>query len=308
MIEELKTDEQVTPFDSEWYKKEFLECFVDLDEKIEHPETLISIGEYSYKGKNYPIPVMTAGEYSCISAPSKSKKSFLKSQFVAAYIGGNSNKHFSEIKGHRDKDYGVADFDTEQSKFYAFRTFARVEKITGQRYKNYYPFKMRHLTPEERVAFIDNLLEDEKFRDHIKIMFVDGIADLINDSNDLVSSQEIVGKILKWTDIYNIHVCVVIHNRFGEKKPTGHLGSATLKKAESVIFLESEGNVVKVSQDYSRGKQFDEFYFTINDEDILPYESDEDGNIIGSPEYEQPKIKPITPDQAFGDDDNDVPF
>ena len=52
--------------------------FVDLKIKIDRPETLISIGEHEYKNKLYPTSVMTSGEFSCIVAPSKTKKSFLK--------------------------------------------------------------------------------------------------------------------------------------------------------------------------------------------------------------------------------------
>jgi len=271
--------------DVEWFEREYLECFVDLSEKMERPEVLLSIGIYSYAGNNYPVPVMTAGEFSCISAPSKSKKSYLKSAFAAAYIGGKSLNYFEDIKGHRKEDFYIIDCDTEQSKFYASNTFARVEKITGQKYEHYYPFKMRHLTPDKRVAFIDNLLRSTRFEEKVKIVFIDGVADLIEDSNDLVMSNYIAQKLLSWTDKYNIHVCIIIHNAYNTIKPTGHLGSSVVKKAESVILLEPEEEnkeILKVSHLYSRGRSFQEFYFRINDQDALPYQCDEYGNIASS--------------------------
>lgn len=300
-------------YDQDWFNKEYVECFVNLDEPIERPETVLSIGEYHYKNETYPTPVMTAGEFSVISAPSKSKKSFLKSQFVAAYIGGKATNHFESIKGHRNEDYFIIDCDTEQSKFYAANTFKRVTKINGQAYKNYLPFKMRHLTAEQRVAFIDNLLNSKDFKGKVKLLFIDGIADLIEDSNDLILSNYIAQKVMTWTDKYNIHVCVIIHNAYNTIKPTGHLGSAVVKKAESVILLEPTDETKKVIQVrhlYSRGRAFESFYFTIKDFDALPYECDEHGNIRGESEFVTPPIKPISPGDAFGDpdDDNDVPF
>lgn len=311
-IEQIEDKESLkNELDADWFEKEYLECFVDLNEKIEHPEVLLSIGSYEFKGQQYPVPVMTAGEFSCISAPSKSKKSFLKSQFAAAYAGGKSNNHFKNIKGHREEENFIIDCDTEQSKYYAANTFKRVERITGAKYKHYYPFKMRHLTPEKRVAFIDNLLKNDRFENKVKIVFIDGIADLIQDSNDLVMSNYIAGKLLQWTDIYNIHVCIIIHNAYNTVKPTGHLGSAVVKKAESVILLEpgeeEYKEVVQVSHLYSRGRSFEPFYFKIKDFDALPYQCDEFGNFKEEDFVEKP-LPQVNPKDAFGDDDDDVPF
>lgn len=310
MIEPMEIPEELeaSKYDLDWFNREYVECFIDLDEKIERPETLVSIGEYQYKGTSYPTPVMTAGEFSVISAPSKSKKSFLKSQIVASYIGGKSNQHFDNIKGHRKEDHYVIDCDTEQSKFYAANTFKRVEKISGESYKYYTPFKMRHLTAEERVAFIDNLLQSKEFKGKVKLLFIDGIADLIEDSNDLILSNYIAQKVMTWTDKYNIHVCVIIHNAYNTIKPTGHLGSAVVKKAESVILLQPTDEtkkVILVKHLYSRGRAFEEFHFTIKEYDALPYLCDELGNI--GAEYVPKPITPGTPAAAFGDN-KDVPF
>lgn len=315
MIEPIDIDnEDENLYGKDWFNSEYLECFVDLDEKIDRPETIISIGEHKYKDKFYPTPVMTAGEFSCISAPSKSKKSFFKSQLASAYIGGKAVEHFENIKGHRPTDNIVLDCDTEQSKYYAQRTFERTRKITGDKYDNYIPLKMRHLTADQRVAFIDHLLESERFKNKVKLVFIDGVADLIEDSNDLVMSNYIAQKLLTWTDKYNIHICIVIHNAYNTIKPTGHLGSAVVKKAESVILLEPTDEtkkVIKVRHLYSRGREFQEFYFTINDNDSLPYQCDEVGNIgqVTLDDYKPEAPKGISPNEAFGDeDDNDVPF
>lgn len=314
MIELLDTEKQGSDllYDKDWFDRQFVECYVDLDKPVARPETIISIGEHTYKDNSYPTAVMTAGEFSVISAPSKSKKSYLKSQIASSYIGGKANSHFDNIKGHRKTDTIVIDCDTEQGKFNASNTFKRTRKITGESYPGYYPFKMRHLSAEQRVAFMDRLLESEKFKDKVKLVFIDGVADLIEDSNDLVMSNFIAQKLLTWTDVYNIHVCVIIHNAYNTIKPTGHLGSAVVKKAESVILLEPTDEtkkVIKVRHLYSRFREFEEFYFTIKDYDALPYKCDEFGN-IGTENYKEKPLPVIDPKDAFDDkdDDNDVPF
>jgi len=312
MIEkvEITEDVNVSKYDKDWYNNQYVECFVDLDKPVPRPETIISIGTYEYKGKIYPNPVMTASEFSVISAPSKSKKSFLKSQIAATYIGGNSADHFDNMKGHRDKDNFIIDCDTEQGKYHAQNTFKRVNKIVGNSYKNYIPLKMRHLNAEARVAFMDNLLEDPKFRENVKLVFIDGVADLIEDSNDLVMSNYIAQKLLTWTDVYNIHICIIIHNAYNTIKPTGHLGSAVVKKAESVILLEpldETKEIIKVRHLYSRGRAFEEFYFKIRNHDALPYLCDEMGTIKNiKEEFKEEKPLPtINPKDAF---DDQVPF
>jgi hypothetical protein len=284
MIEKLDKNNKAEAFDENWFKSQYVESLVDLKDKVKEPETVISIDHYYYKGVQYPNPVMTAGEFSVISAPSKSKKSFFKTFLSGAYIGGNAVEYFDNIRGHRDSDYAIIDCDTEQSKYYAHRTFKRVEEITGSEYEFYYPFKMRHMSPEERVAFIDGALKSNLLKAKVKLIFIDGVADLIEDSNDLVMSNQIAQKLLQWTDLYDVHVCVVIHNAYNTLKPTGHLGSVVVKKAETVMLLEPEDEekrVIKVTHRYSRGRSFYPFYFTINPEDSLPYKCTESGDIKG---------------------------
>lgn len=293
--------------------------FVDLKVKIDRPETLISIGEHQYKDKFYPTAVMTSGEFSCIVAPSKTKKSFLKSALCACYIGGKANQFFSNIKGHRDKDYDILDIDTEQSSYYSQKTFQRVAEMTGDDYENHKPYKLRALSVQERLVLIEHLIYSN---DNLKLVFIDGIADLMMDVNDMEKANEIANYLLKWTEERNIHICVIIHSAFGTKKATGNLGSALIKKAESVIMLDpTDGTkkVVKAIHQYSRGYSFNDFHFSIKDKDALPYQVDDvhyefmdNGEIFNQPKEKELIISNLpTPQDAFGtdyDDDLEVPF
>lgn len=249
------------------------ECFVDLSEEMQPPDILLSIGEHLYKNKYYPTALMTAGEFSAIIAVSKAKKSFLKSALLGSYIGGDANLLFNNIKSHRDKDYTILDFDTEQGKYYAQRTFRRVQDITKRQYDGYKCYVTRHLPSSQRLQLIDYCLKNQEtlYKQPVKLISIDGIADLVENTNDIVMSKEASDYLMKWTYDYNIHITTVIHKSGVTGKPLGHLGTYVLKKAESVIELEiNEDKSVNVSNPYSRGISFEAFNFDVNS-DSLPY-------------------------------------
>jgi hypothetical protein len=255
------------------YAKLLNDCYVDLSEEMPKPEILLSIGQHEYKGNFYDTPIMTAGEFSAIIATSKAKKSFLKAGLLGCYIGGNSNLLFPNIKTHRTEDFGILDFDTEQGKYYTQRSFRRVKEMAGHNYDNYFGYATRHISSKDRLLMIDYCLknQDTLYKSKVKLISIDGIADLVENTNDIVMSKEASDYILKWTYEYNLHITTIIHKSGITGKPLGHLGTYVLKKAETVIELElNEDFSVKVTNPYSRGYRFEEFTFDVN-KDSLPY-------------------------------------
>jgi hypothetical protein len=249
------------------------DCFVDLSLEMPKPEILLSIGQHEYKNKMYDTAIMTAGEFSAIVAESKAKKSFLKSGLIGCYIGGNASTLFPNIKSHRDKEYQILDFDTEQGKFYTQRTFRRVQDISGSVYEHYKGYATRSLSSAERLGLIDYCLKNQKtlYKKEVKLIAIDGIADLVENTNDIVMSKQASDFILKWTNDYNIHVIAIIHKAASTGKPLGHLGTYVLKKAETVINLDvNSDRSVTVTNPYSRGYHFEQFSFDIN-KNGLPY-------------------------------------
>lgn len=253
------------------YDKIFRDSFIDINEKIKPQPIAISIGENYYKGNSYPVPFATYGNYSCIVAPSKSKKSFFKSALIAAYIGGNSVNYFPNIRGHRRSDAVIVDIDTEQSNFDAQKVFRRVKTMSGSDYSFYFPFALRRYKAKERMQFVEWLFNEWDYRNDIGLMSIDGYAHLVSDFNNLEQSNELTENLMKWTDEKQCHITGILHSNFGSDKPVGHIGSFTLKMAETVVYLTSEEGIerqlVKVDADkYSRNKPFDSFKFFINDE------------------------------------------
>ena len=125
----------------------------------------------------------------------------------------------------------------------------------------------------DRLGLIDYCLKNQNtlYKEPVKLISIDGIADLVENTNDIVMSKEASDYILKWTYEYNIHITTIIHKSGITGKPLGHLGTYVLKKAENVIDLEiNEDFSIKVTNPYSRGNKFEEFTFDVN-KDALPY-------------------------------------
>lgn len=277
-MEKLKIDilDSVEEFD---YQATFNKCFINLDEEVKPPPTALGIGYSEYKGNSYLNNTFSYGEFSCIVAASKSKKTFFKSALIASYIGGQASNYFPSMVSQRASDYYVVDIDTEQGEYYAQRAFRRVAEMVGNPYINYLPFGVEELNAEEIVKFIDGLLQDPKFKGRIKWMSLDGIADLVDNANDIEKSNAVAHKLKKWRKDNKMHINVVIHKNSTSNKATGHLGSSIQKKAETVILLEdtdentdNRNSPIKVSQNYSRGAPFDPFYFDLYESTALPKE------------------------------------
>lgn len=276
MIEPLKKDSKLIDPDFN-YKKVFDRCYVDLSKDVLLPPTALSIGTHHYKGNEYHNNTFSYGEFSCIVAASKSKKTFFKSALIASYIGGSASNYFENIKSHRDKDFYIIDIDTEQGEYYAQRAFRRVSEMVGHTYENYLPFGVEDLEVDEIINFIDGLFNDPRYKGKIKWLSIDGIADLLKNTNDIVESVEVATKLKRWRKENNCHINTVIHKISSGDKATGHLGSYIQKKSETVIFLKDtnddykvRNSAIEVSQKYSRGAPFDDFYFKLN-ENTLPF-------------------------------------
>lgn len=254
------------------FSKLEISSYIDPAEEIKRQPIALSIGEYYYAGNHYPIPFGSYGDFSCIVGASKSKKTFLKSAMIASYIGGRAISYFPKMKGHDTSEKFVLDIDTEQSRYHTQRVVRRVCDMVGSNYEFYKSYSLRKEDAKIRFQFIEWLLLESEYRNNIGLVSVDGSADLLDNVNDLEESNRIVQSFMKCTQKSNCHLITVLHRNHGTMKPTGHLGSAILKKAETVAFVEKVDNLTKVSCEYSRNMPFDDFTFGIS-ERFLPYET-----------------------------------
>lgn len=240
--------------------------YLDLKKPIKRQPVALSVGEANYGQERFPIPFGSYGDFSCLVGASKSMKTFLKTALVAGYIGGHANHYFDDFSGHGTHGKYILDIDTEQSEYHAHRAAKRVIEMVGNEYPYHVPFALREVSPRQRFEFIEWLVMESEFRGKIGLITIDGAADLMEDVNDLKESNKIAQAFMKWTTVAQCHLITVLHRNFGSNKPTGHLGSAILKKAETVAFVErdKETGTTRVTPEYTRNYPFKEFAFKLN--------------------------------------------
>lgn len=240
------------------------EYLVDLAEELKPQPIAISIGDSEFKGSLYPNPVCSYGDFSCIVGESKAKKSFFKSLLLARYIGGHSHDYAPDIRGYLSEGKFVIDIDTEQGPYHSQRTFRRVGYMEKTNSSYYKPFRLRPLSPTQRLQFIDWIFYESIYKNNIGILVIDGIADLIHDINNIEESTMIVQKLMTWTEKSGCHIITVLHLNPGSDKPKGHLGTFVMQKAESIMRVKKEDSETSsVTADYARNKAFDPFSIRI---------------------------------------------
>jgi len=251
------------------------ESYIDPKDVLPYPPIAITKG-FDKGDVEQPIPICTYGNFSFIQSQPKAGKTFFVSLLASAYL--KPNKHTGDIESHRGGKK-LIHYDTEQGEFHAHRVFRRVTQM-AKTTDDYMSFALRKYSAKERVAFIDWHIENTT---DIGVIIIDGIADLIDDVNDIEKSSKLAQQLMKWTQENNIHIITVIHTNHGSEKPTGHLGSFLEKKCETQIALtrDEESSNVLVKCKRSRGASFDDFQFRVNAYNIPEVLENLDDTIYG---------------------------
>lgn len=242
-----------------------LKAYIDLEIPVSKPPVIMKIKDKESVGV-VEKRLFTLGNFSAITGKSKSKKTFLTSLFLAAASkNGTINNKF--LATFPESKQATLMFDTEQSEYDSYITAKRVIDLAGYNCPNFGAFGLREFNPLERCDIIEYALE--KYKGVTGFVVIDGIADLATAINDEIEASRVVSLLMKWTKIYDCHICVVIHQNKNDDYATGHLGSAILKKAETIISVKkSETDYVRSNVKCSliRGAaEFKDFDFIINE-------------------------------------------
>jgi hypothetical protein len=207
--------------------------------------------------------LFTLGNFSAIIGKAKSRKTWNLTLLTSAMVS-NANVYFKFFANLPNDKKQVLYFDTEQSDYDSANTMKRIERLSRCNTDHFAGFNLRDLAPLERCDFIENALS---FFPSIGFVAIDGIVDLaVNE--EYSEAVRVSGLLLRWTKQYNCHIATVIHQNKNDNFATGHLGSSIMKKAEIVISVaKDKGSASEsiVSCDYSRGIDFSDYSFFIND-------------------------------------------
>lgn len=272
IIDEVKAFSGPVPFDP---LSALAAAKIDLTKELKPPESALVIrnsnGEFT--------TVATLGNFQVVLGKAKSKKTFYCTLVVGAIL---NELPVGKLKGVLpDGKKVVLVFDTEQSPYHVQRTAGRILNAAGLRNTNLLNvYALRKYTYKERVQIIEAALQS-----HVNVGFVviDGLRDLIADINDPTEAVLVVGKLMKWTEEYNIHIMCILHQNKGDENARGHLGTEAVNKAETVLSVSRHPKIKEISivkAEYCRDKDPDEFAFTVNEEGFAIPISDDDFTAI----------------------------
>lgn len=210
-----------------------------------------------------------------VSGQSKTRKSTFLATVAAACL--NQDGAAMNIRSNIKKN--VLYFDTEQSE-YEFKRFQNmVCRLAGCKTHppQYFSYPLRKYDESTRLAVIDAFLTQMKpdFLLKIGLIIIDGIADLLPSSNDLVESKRLTTRLTYWADKLQVPIFVAIHTNKDGENSTGMLGGFLDKKASyhvrTEIIGEGKGAPTRVSCRFSRlGESFAPYMFKHDDDTGLP--------------------------------------
>lgn len=233
-------------------------CKLDFNKKYDKPIPLIQMIEDNGHTKD----VLTTSNISGTIGQAKSKKTFLSTIFAAALLGCPDFAINGNLMG---KD--LLFFDTEQAPYHVQRISYRLKTLLSDSITKIHIYMLREYDPDERSAMIDYYLK--KHSGTYSFVIIDGVADLIWDTNDIRESKKLESRLMKWSAKHNCHINNILHTNPSGDKPRGHLGTMLLQKAETIFKLEKEdSNTSVVSCERGRNEDFTPWKFSINDKGI----------------------------------------
>lgn len=251
---EQKDIEASERYGDDFLKENFERSKVDTTTKYKGAKFIM----YFVEDNGTKIPAMSLGNISATIGPAKSKKTFFSTMISAAFNSGNEFA-FKSFLG----DSRFLYVDTEQSRFHVQKIAMRICAITNMGMDRFDIIALReHAEPELRTAILEYAIKTGKYA----FVIVDGLVDLIYDFNDLKESTVIVNKLMSWSEKYNCHINTILHTNKDKKNARGHLGTALMNKAETIIRVTPQDKFISVAKcDASRNRNFQNIEFTVND-------------------------------------------
>ena len=209
-------------------------CEIDFNNPPAKAEEVISAGD---------VPLGTQGNILCITGGEGTGKS----NYVAALIAGSIIKDNRTIDtlgvNVRDNSDGKAVllYDTEQSEVQLFKNVSNLLKRAklNEKPEELRAFSLTGMSRKERLQAIVQSMDKYHYEyEGIRLVVIDGIADLVLSANDEAESIRIVDELYRLAGIYRTCIVSVLHYVPNGLKLRGHLGSELQRKAAAIVSIE----------------------------------------------------------------------
>ena len=210
--------------------------------------------------------ICSEGNISAVVGEAKSKKTFLCTAIVGSMLEFQNTRQF----GIEHRFCRVLWVDTEQSREHIQKVLFRINLLSRLPLNSSLPHilmqTLREESPKDRMQVVRYAIEYHK----PKLVVIDGVSDLLTNTNNLEESEALVSELLTLSTIYSCHIMCVLHTNPNSDKARGHLGSTLMRKAETVIFVHRVGEMSLVEPQYCRNMPFERFAFRV--EEVLDAE------------------------------------
>ncbi|WP_085536626.1 bifunctional DNA primase/helicase [Massilibacteroides vaginae] len=253
-----KKDKDVTNYFSKGNsRKEFRQLFLDFLENL-YSETMTMLKSCEIDFNNPPakaeevisagdVPLGTQGNILCITGGEGTGKS----NYVAALIAGSIRKENKlidtlgvDVRDNSDNK-AVLLYDTEQSEVQLFKNVTNLLKRAKLQEKpqELRAFSLTGMSRKERLQAIVQSMDKYHYEyEGIRLVVIDGIADLVLSANDEAESIRIVDELYRLAGIYKTCIICVLHYVPNGLKLRGHLGSELQRKAAAILSIELDND------------------------------------------------------------------
>lgn len=251
---------QIRPMAAEMVSKDdYRSYLINLKERLDEPIPILSLDG---------MTLCSEGNISAIVGAAKSRKTFLCSALVAGFL---QTQQQSVLGSQPHPEQLVLWVDTEQSKAHVQQLNMRILRMAGVDSQENHPYlkvlALREIDPKQRAKLLFEAIDGWKPR----LVVIDGISDLLYNTNDLEESERIVTQLMRTSSRLKNHILMVLHTNPNSDKARGHIGSALLRKSESVLYVHKVGDCSVVEPQYCRNEPFERFAFQIDGEGIPCY-------------------------------------
>ena len=253
------------------------------------------------------IPFAKLGDLHIVGGKAGHGKTAFFSQIIAAILCGKFGGMSFELKDV-GKPPSVLYIDTEQSEDDTISVKNRICTLAGLDYQQqqdrFMVARLRETNiTEERYKQILQLLWEVR----PTVVFIDGLLDLVEDYNKQDECSQLIRDLMSVSTYYNISMWCVLHENPMTEKLVGSLGSIAERKVTEVFVIRKHKGphekkfadfpqvFFEVKQTKARGKDQEDWYFTIADNEFGWGTPEE----LGYREQDHRRDLPFTPEQLL---------
>jgi DNA primase (bacterial type) len=218
-------------------------CEVDFNNPPPIAEAVVSVND---------VPLGTQGNLLCITGGEGTGKS----NYAAALIAGAIRCEGTVIDSlgmdvsENKKGKAVLFYDTEQSEVQLYKNTNNLLRRAGLSEKPdyFHAYCLTGISRKERLQAIIQSMDKYHYQyKGIRLVIIDGIADLVKCANDEAESVAVVEELYRLAGIYNTCIVTVLHFIPNGLKLRGHLGSELQRKSAAILSIERDNEQQEVS-------------------------------------------------------------